>query len=293
MLYRQNILHGALLIVASEFMFASMGAAVKAASSTLPNEMLVFMRALLGLAVLLPFLLHGGLHGLKTRVPHLHLLRAVAGVSAMYCFFYALAHLHLADGMLLKMTAPIFMPIIAWLWLHESAGRWSLWAVPVGFTGVALVLQPGGEFNAVALVGLAGGILAALAKTTVRRLTRTEPAMRIVFYFSVLSAGIAAIPLFWAWETPRHGEWGLLLVVGVAGTAGQLLLTRGYAAAPAARVGPFTYFSVVFAAGYGYWIWDERLSLWFAVGAVLIVIAGVLSLRSRKAPVQPAAVADD
>lgn len=292
MLYRQSLLQGALLIVASEFMFASMGAAVKAASMTLPNEMLVFMRNLVGLGILLPLLLRGGIRGLATDVPHLHLVRALAGVSAMYCFFYALANLPLADGMLLKMTAPIFMPLIAWLWLREELSPMVLLAVPVGFLGVAMVLRPEGALNFVALVGLAGGMLAALAKTTVRRLTRTEPATRIVFYFAILAALVSAVPLTWAWRTPQGQEWGLLLFVGAAGTAGQFLLTRGYAAAPAARVGPFTYFSVVFAAFYGYLFWSEGLTLWFVSGALLIALAGVLALRGRTRPVPMAEAAD-
>ncbi len=281
MLYRQSITQGAILIVASEFMFASMGAAVKTASLTLPNEMLVFMRNLVGLGILLPLLLRGGLSSLVTQVPHLHLLRALAGVSAMYCFFYALANLPLADGMLLKMTAPIFMPLVAWLWLREELTPLALLAVPVGFLGVALVLRPEGTLTYVALVGVAGGALAALAKSTVRRLTHTEPATRIVFYFAILAALVSAVPLAWAWRMPQGQEWGLLLFVGAAGTAGQFLLTRGYAAAPAARVGPFTYFSVIFAALYGYLFWGEGLTLGFVSGAVLIALAGVLALRGR------------
>ena len=46
---------------------------------------------------------------LRTSVPLLHLLRGLAGVAAMYCFFYALANLQLAEGMLLKMTSPLFI----------------------------------------------------------------------------------------------------------------------------------------------------------------------------------------
>lgn len=289
MLYRENLLHGALFIVAAEIMFASMGAAVKAASTTLSNESIVFMRNLLGLAALAPLLGRGGMGGLATRVLHLHLLRAAAGLGAMYCFFYSLAHLPLADGMLLKMTAPIFMPLVAWLWLRESLPALALLAVPVGFSGVVLVLHPGGSVEPVALVGLLGGLLAAIAMITVRRLTRTEPATRVVFYFTVLAALVSALPLAWAWRTPDPSEWGLLLVVGACGTAGQLLLTRGYAAAPAARVGPFSYFAVVFASIYGYVFWAESLTLRFLFGAVLIAAAGVLAIRGRTRVAAPVA----
>lgn len=289
MIYRQNVVQGALLILASELMFASMGAAVKAVSLSLPGEVAVFMRNALGLVVLLPVLARQGLGSVATRVPHLHLLRAGAGLAAMYCFFHVLAHLPLAEGVLLKMTAPIFMPLIAWLWLREPAAPAALWAVPLGFAGVALVLRPGGELSAAALVGVAGGGFAALAKITVRRLTRTEPATRIVFYFAVLATAISALPLAWAWRMPTPREWGLLLLIGAAGSAGQWLLTRGYAAAPAARVAPLTYSSVVFAAAYGYLLWGEGITAWSVAGALLVALAGVLAVRGRLRGAAPAA----
>lgn len=282
MRYRQNFILGAALIVASEFLFASMGATVKAVSTGLSTEVVVFMRGMFGVLILLPLLLRRiNKEVLTTRVLHLHLLRALLGVSAMYCFFYALAHLQLADGMLLKMTAPLFMPLIAAVWLLEKLGTKIWLAVGLGFLGVALVLKPEGEFNWIALVGLAGGMFAAGAKVTVRRLGQTEPTTRIVFYFSLIVMVIAAIPLTWAWRMPTAPEWGLLFLMGLFGTLGQLLLTRGYSVAAASQVAPFTYFSVVFAALYGYLFWEETLDAGFIAGAMLIAVAGIVALRSN------------
>jgi drug/metabolite transporter (DMT)-like permease len=287
-LIRDNDLaRGAGLIVASELMFASMGATVKAvAVSGMPTEMIVFLRNLAGLLLVLPLLLRGGLANLRTRVPHLHLMRAMMGLSAMYCFFYALEHLALADGMLLKMTSPIFIPLVAWLWLDERTSAYAVLAIPVGFIGVALVLRPQGEFEWAALIGLAGGALAAVAKVTVRRLSRSEPSVRIVFYFAVLASLVSAAPLTWAWQSPTPVQWLMILAIGALGTLGQLLLTKGYGAAPAARVGPFTYFSVVFGAAWGYLFWGELLDGYFIAGALLIAVAGLLALRKHEEEVQ-------
>ncbi|MET0090514.1 MAG: DMT family transporter [Candidatus Thiodiazotropha sp.] len=280
MLYRQNVLLGAFFILASEFMFASMGAIVKQVTQSLPSEMAVFMRNLFALALLMPLVWSSGVTSLRTRVFHLHMLRSVAGVSAMYCFFYALANLRLADGMLLKMTSPLFMPLIAWYWLREPLHRMILLAIVIGFVGAILVLNPEGEFNRVALVGLFGGVLASLAKVSLRRLGRSEPSVRVVFYFALLSSLISVIPMFWSWQQPTPEQWGLLAALGLVGTLGQLMLTRGYAIAAAARISPFTYASVLFGAAYGYLFWGELLSLQFVFGALLIGVAGVLALRS-------------
>lgn len=282
MLYRQNHLLGAIFIVISEAMFASMGACVKELSNSLPNEMVVFLRNFFGLLLLSPLILRSRASLLQTEILPLHLLRAVAGVSAMYCFFYALGNLYLADGMLLKMTAPLFMPLIAWFWLGERAKRLTLMAIPVGFIGVALVISPEGNFNWVALIGLLGGALAALAKVTVRRLGRSEPTTRVVCYFALFATPISAIPLLWAWQTPNLNQIGLGLLIGLLGATGQFFLSRGYAVASASIASPFTYFSVIFGATYGYLIWGETLSATFIAGALLIAVAGIMALRGGR-----------
>ena len=294
MLYKQNVVLGASLILISELMFASMGASVKAISVELPNEMSVFMRNAIGLLFLSVWLFRHGPGQLKTRILHVHLLRASIGLSAMYCFFYALAQLPLAQGLLLKMTAPLFMPLIAYLWLKEQAPRLALLALPLGFAGVILVLEPGAaDFEWAALIGLAGGLLAAIAKVTVRRLGKTEPTYRVVFYFSLIATLISAVPLTWAWQTPEPRTWGLLIFMGAAGTLGQLLLTRGYAIANASQVAPFTYFSVLYGAAFGYLFWDEVLDIGFISGAVLIAIAGLLAIRKNGRSVPQIATVND
>ncbi len=279
---RTALIRGALLILASELAFASMGAVVKAASVSLPNEQLVFFRNLFGLVALLPFLLRTRGDSLATRRYPLHLLRAALGVSAMYAFFWVLGNLPLAEAVLLKMTAPIFLPLIGWLWLREHVSSLAMVAIPVGFLGVLLVLDPAGNFSWMALVGLLGGLLAAGAKVAVRRLTATEPPGRVVFYFAVNAGLLTTLPMIWAWQTPTPAQWGWLALLGLFGTAGQLLMTRGYAEAPAGQLGPFTYFTVLFAGVYGYLFWGEVPTAGFLAGAVLIAAAGLLAVWKRR-----------
>jgi drug/metabolite transporter (DMT)-like permease len=279
---------GAAFIVCGELMFASMGVCIRSVSDTLPNESVVFFRNLLGLALLAPWLLRRGSGGLGTRVAHLHLLRGLAGVSAMYCFFYAIAHIPLAEAMLLKLTSPLFIPMVALLWLNESVTPRVWLAVGIGFGGVLLILHPGlAGISRVALIALLGGVFAAVAKVTVRRLSRTEPALRIVFYFALTGTLISSVPLLWAWRTPAAEDLAWLLGVGLLATMGQLCLTAGMSRAPAARMGAFGYFSVIFGAAYGWLLWDERLMWWTVAGSLLIFMSGLLAGTGRHAASRP------
>lgn len=282
MLYKQSLIAGAGFILASELLLVSMGAVIKTLAQDLPNESIVFFRNLFGLAVLVPFLVKGGLVRLRTDVVHLHAVRAAAGLSAMYCFFYAIGHIKLADAMLLKFTVPIFIPVVAYLWLAERFHRRAAWSLLLGFAGVVLILKPAGDMNWVLLIALAGSFFAAVAKTAVRRLSRTEPAARVVFYFAFFGVCVSAVPLSWAWQSPTTSQWLLLLSLGPLATLGQLFMTRGYSAAPASEVGLFSFSAVLFGAGYGWLFWGELWDWLSLAGAFLVGTAGAIMLRGER-----------
>lgn len=264
-------------------MFACMGATIRHLSVDLNNGMLVFARNLIGLGLVSLLASVPGWRQLRTRVPHLHLLRGAAGLGAMYCFFYAIAHMPLANAMLLKLTAPLFMPLVALAWLDERFTWHVVAALTVGFLGVAVILVP--DFSTlapVAAIALLGGALAAVAKVTVRRLSATEPASRTVFYFAAIGTTISLFPLTWLWQTPEPDSLLWLLVLGLFATAGQLLLTRGMGCAPAARLGPFTFFSVVFGAVLGWLFWEEVLGWATMIGTLLVLASALLVGRGLR-----------
>jgi drug/metabolite transporter (DMT)-like permease len=203
----------------------------------------------------------------------------------MTCFFYAIARMRLAEAVLLNYSLPLFTPPIARLWLGERVPPGLGRALAVGFAGLLLILKPGlGLFQPVALVALAAALFAAVAQVGVRSLTRTEPVTRIVFYFGLVSTLVSAVPLLYAGDWPPPKLFGLLIGLGLCATLGQLLLTRAYSYAPAAQVGPFIYSSVVFAGLFDWIFWQALPDLWFVAGGVLVVVAGVLTLRARPAP---------
>ena len=158
----------------------------------------------------------------------------------------------------------------------------------LGFVGLLFILRPGtGVFERAALVGLASAVLAAIAQVGIRRLTRTEPVTRIVFYFGLVASVVALPPALITWRSPSPATWAVLMMVGIFATVGQLTLTRAYVHAPAARVGPFLYVGPVFAGALDWVLWGRLPDPTFVVGAVLVVAAATLALRLRP-PVPPA-----
>jgi len=283
---RLDLRRGALLMVASGALFAGMAASVRVASHELANGPIVFFRHFLMVLALVPWLLREGRAGLRTSDPVGHLVRGLFGVTAVACYFYAVARMRLADAVLLNQSLPLFVPLVerAWLGVRVTPRLWGV--LGVGFAGLLLILRPGiGVFQPVALLALASAMLAAVAQVGIRRLTRTEPVLRIVFYFGLIGSLGALGPALATWRTPDASTWAVLLLMGLFATLGQVTLTRSYVHAPAALVGPFIFAGPVVAGVIDWALWGRLPDALFLAGASLVVIAASLALRLREGEV--------
>lgn len=273
----------ALYMVSAAFLFAAMSAMVKLSARELPNTMVVFLRCSISLAMLTPWVAWSGLHTLRTKNLKDHALRGLLGMAAMYCFFYAIAHLGLAEALLLNYSLPLFIPLVERAWLRAPIPRGIWRAIAIGLLGMVFILKPGaGIFRPAALVGVLAALFAASAQVGVRGLTRTEPVSSIVFYFGLVSTLVSLGPALATWQTPTAELWPALLALGACASVAQILMTRAYHHAPAAQVGPFIYTSIVFAGLFDWWVFERLPDAFAALGALLVVLAGIAALRTGR-----------
>ena len=113
-------------------------------------------------------------------------------------------------------------------------------------------------------------------------MTRTESVTKIVFYFAISSTLIALGPALLVWTAPSVGAVPTIVALVAAGTIAQLCMTRAYQLAPAAEVGPFIYGSVAFAALFDWLIFARYPDAWSSAGTLLVIVAGVMALRSHR-----------
>jgi drug/metabolite transporter (DMT)-like permease len=264
-------------MAAAALTMACVGTSVKWATEGLPSTVVVFFRNFFGLLVLAPWILRPGAVSLRTPRWPLHLLRGVFGLGAMYCYFFAIARMHLAEAVMLNFSSPLFIPLIARLWLKEPLTRRVGAAAAVGFAGVALIERPGaGLYSLPAAVALASAVFASAALVAVRKLGSTEPPSRTAFYFTLIGAAATAVPLPAVWVAPQAHQWLPLLATGAFASLAQVLLSKGYALSPAGIAATFHYLTVPAAALLGWVIWGERITWLTAAGGLLICLAGIL-----------------
>lgn len=261
-------------------LFATLLTLVKLAGESgvaLPEIM--FWRQAVAVPLILLFLWRRDeLRRLRTDRLWSHARRAGIGMFNMVFNFGAAILLPLAVSTTLGFTTPLFAVLLAALVLREHVGLWRWTAVVLGFAGVLVIAQPGGE--PISAMGTAAGLIAAffiaVINYQIRDLGRTEEPIRIVFYFSAFGSAMAALALpFFA--TAHSGEqWLLLLAIGAIGTMAQMLLAASLRHGAVAAVIVMDYTALIWATLYGWLVWDHLPPAATWLGAPLIVAAGLL-----------------
>lgn len=272
------------------FFYALIGTLIKISERSISNEMIVFCRQLIGLIVLSPLLILQGKStvSLAPGSLHLHILRSISSLAAMYCLGFAVKYLPLTDALLLTYTRPLFIPIIVLLWFKKKWSRNTWFGLIIGFLGVALILKPDRHmFDIAAVVGLASALFGAIAFTCIRKQTKTDSANTILFYFFILSIPLSMLPLFKHWVMPTSKEWGLLAVIGIFGMIYQMTLTRAYQYAKAFKVASMLYSTIIFAAFFDWWLGDFSIDSIGILGIICIIIGTIITIKQKVTPFPP------
>lgn len=268
------------LRLVSALLFATLLMLVKRASESgvaLPEIM--FWRQAVSVPMILGYLAAtGGLHRLRTKRLGSHAGRAAVGMTNMVFNFGATILLPLAEATVLGFTTPLFAVVLAALVWKEHVGQYRWTAVALGFAGVLVIAQPGGE--PLSPLGTGLGLLAAffiaVINYQIRDLGRTEEPITTIFYFAAFGAPMAALALPF-FMTPHNGEqWAILLAMGAVGGAAQFMMASSLRHGAVTSVIVMDYTMLIWATLYGYAFWDHMppTTTWF--GAPLIVAAGLL-----------------
>ena len=202
--------------------------------------------------------------------------RCISGLSAMACYFYAIPLISLTTAVVLQWTSPLFVALFSGYLIKEKVSPFLFICIGVAFTGTILIISP--SFEAIeinALYALISGILSAIAYLSIRQLRSTATSESVVFWFAIFCV-IFSFP-FSVKELLTISIYEIQVLIGVGVTAGigQIGMTKAYHAAKAAYIGAFSYSTVVVSWIYGFFIFNEILSIWDMVGTLLIVGSGI------------------
>jgi len=262
----------ALLMLGSTGFFAVMVIAIRLASESLHTFEVAFFRSFFGLVAALPLLLKHGPGLLRTRQLPRYAVRCILGTLSMFCGFWAIGHLPLAQAVSLSYSSPLFVTVFAVFWLGEQvrARRWS--AVVLGFVGVLVIVRPGTEgFSAGTLVAVSAAVISAIVAIQIKQLSHTEPADRIVILTTLFWVPLSLGPALAVWEWPQGITWVWVVAAGILGTAGHMLWTRALKIGDVSALQPISFMQLPIVAVLAFFLFNEGVDRWTVLGAAIIL----------------------
>ena len=226
-----------------------------------------------------------GLAAIKSTKLHWHVLRAVLLVAEICVMVYAYTLIGLIQSLAIFTICPLFVVAMSGPVLGErmSVKRWL--AVAIGCVGVLVILRPGaGVFTWAALLPVASAFMFALYSVLTRLTTREEPFFAAFFWPPVIGLVLSTIIGLPHWQSVAPFDWVYLMAYAVVCVISNWLLQKTYEVAEASVVQPFAYFQIVFVTVIGIVIYGEVLRPEVAIGAAIVVLAGLYALtQARKA----------
>ncbi len=182
--------------------------------------------------------------------------------------------LPLAEVFALEFTTPIWVTVLAALLIGERLSKVRLFMVIAGFIGVLIILRPGlAVIQPATFIVLGAALCFAGSVVMVKKLTRTDTALAVVFYMTVVQMPIALVPALFVWVSPSWPDLPWLVVIGITALSAHYAMARALTVADACVIFPIDFLRLPAVAWLGYVLYSEAIDIWTFVGAAVIFSA--------------------
>jgi drug/metabolite transporter (DMT)-like permease len=212
-------------------------------------------------------------------------LRAVLSSFTSVSWYLSWRHMKLADTYALGFTAPLIMTVLAIPLLGETI-RWRrMLSTLLGFSGVLVMLRPGGDLWTPALPLLMAGIVTmAVTRIMARQLSLTETPECQAFWLmaSHAAAGVLLLAVFPLGETGGWQVWAALAFLGISSGLAHCVFTVAYGLAPVSALAPYEYTMLIWGGAAGFLVFGEVPSWSTLAGAAIVAAAGLYNLHRER-----------
>ena len=279
---------GIIYIVISAFFFALMNLFVKLAGDV-PVMQKCFFRNIVAVFFSLTLLLRDKSAFLTGKGHFFDLfMRSLAGTLGVFCNFYAIGNMNIADASILNKLSPFFAIIFSYFLLKEKPKLTEWIAVGVAFAGALLVVKPSFSAEVLpAVSGVLGGLGAGIAYTFVRKMGKSGVnGNLIVFCFSAFSCAVTLPVILFDYFPMSLKQFSFLMLAGVSAAGGQIFITKAYSNAPAKEISVYDYCIVIFTSVLGFLFLNELPDWLSVIGYCVIVFAAAgncyLTIRAER-----------
>ena len=268
------------------FSFSLMAISGRELGGELNSFEIMLWRSLAGIVIVLAFAWQfNTLDQIKFTHLKLHALRNISHFFGQTLWYFAVTQITLAQLFAFEFTAPLWVALMAPLFLKETFTKRKFLAICVGFSGILIIARPEASGLSIGMlaaifcaVGFAGSVL------TTKLLTRNYSVTCILFWLTVMQF---LLSLFFAGingniATPKITSLHWITIISVGGLTAHFCITSALTLAPASVVAPLEFLRLPLIAVVGYFAYDEALSIFVLIGAILIVGANIANLKTHQ-----------
>ncbi len=256
--------------------------------STIPSEQKVFIRSLVGMAIVFA-MARVGMTKIEFNNLRLLALRGGLGALSVLAYFYSIDNTTLGRASFFQFTYPAWGALFSFLFLKEALGWRRVPAMLLTFAGAYLILFSNGglslaDVNRGDISGVLCGLFSGAAVTTVRACHKYD-STHMIFLFFTASAVVLGGAVTWArgsYVPPDASGWAVLVAIGVTGTVAQLLFTAGYRYLDVAAGGSIAMLQAPLSAIAAWVIFKEGMAGQSILGGAFVLAGGAfLAMTSR------------
>jgi drug/metabolite transporter (DMT)-like permease len=280
-------LAAALWMIGSITAFLAMAVAGREVSATHDTFEIMAWRSLIGFTIVCGFILATGRRAevKANRLPQ-HMLRNAMHFTGQNLWFWALAVIPLGQVFALEFTSPIWVILLAPIFLGEKLTRAKLGAAALGFVGTLIVARPDfSSFDPGIAAAAAAALCFAATNIATKSLTRHESIVSIMFWLTGMQLVMGVVMALYDGATtwPTAQTLPYLALIALCGLTAHSCLTMALSLAPASVIIPIDFVRLPLAFALGWLFYDEKLELAIILGAAFIFAGIIINLRTSTA----------
>ena len=268
-------IRGVLWFVLSLFISSANDVLTKYLGSTLQASQIVFLRFAFSTITLLPFMFIN-LSLFRTSRLNIHAIRGALLYGGILFWCLGLNVVKVTLATVITFTIPIFVLVLAAIFLKEKLSLPKMIAAICGFIGIIVVMNPG-DLTVNLYSGLLTGaaLMFALLDIINKKFVSNEPMLGMLFYSSLFTTIFAVAGAANIWIKPSSIDLLLCLFLGVGANLILYCLLKAFAIIEVSRVAPYRYLELLFSSILGFVVFQELPDRLTIIGAIIIV--GALS----------------
>lgn len=216
-----------------------------------------------------------------------HFLRTIFLVSAMTCYFLAIAKIELATAVTAFFISPIIATIIAIVLFGEKLTQRKGISLVLGFCGALIIVQPRTDISPGILLALASGGFFALYMIATRLASQTSDPLKTLSFQCVIGAFLLLPQALWTWSWPTLDDAPFFIALGALSATSHILSITAFRYAETSLLAPLVYVELLGTAAIGYFIFNETPALTLWIGTFAIILSGLLLMRSPQSKTPP------